>query len=211
MSRSWRCFLPKVIALVRAIVRRGSGKQVLVFLEIIPSKIRDIVSKPLNDIPHIRSREYDASGYKSIYDAVINAQHVGSRVVLYVKPENLLFCFGESVESLQASVRRFCRRLGVFYSRIDFYAPIYNEKNARKHKSYGEPWAIIVCKVININHFQPFIRDKKKKTCGNCECYEITWSELQNLQNRLSVVSSHSDSSVQNSTKLTLDNSKDLL
>jgi hypothetical protein len=115
-------------------------------VEIIPSEIANVVSKPLQNIPHRSRHINNACGYESLNNAIINAQDIGSRLLGKVKPENLLFVFGESVQSLQSSLCEFFDGLLVKYPKSECYDAINAEQDGRANKNDGEPYAIVLCK-----------------------------------------------------------------
>ena len=177
--------------LVAAINVRRSRKQVWVLVEIIPREITDIVSKSIHRAPKSRREVYDFYGCKSIDDAIINAEKIGSRLIENVKTENLLFCFGETVQSLQSGLREFCDRLSVPYPAEHCYGPIYTEQDTCGNEGYGEPHAIVLCKIVNSEPFEQFVRQKKKQGGDDSKRYEITWSELQKIQQHLWIIGAH--------------------
>jgi hypothetical protein len=178
----------KKTTLIRSIGVRRPIQKVNVFVEIIPREIVDVVSKPFKYIPHTCRPINDTSGYKSLNDAIVNAQNVGLGLLGKVKPENHLFIFGETVQSLQAGLRKVCDRLLVSYPADDCYGPIYDEQDARANEGYGEPCAVVLCKILDAEPLRQLVGRKQKKCRDYAERYEITWSELQALQKSLSVV-----------------------
>lgn len=69
-------------------------------IDVIPRELRDIVGKPFNDVSCGGSAKNYSLGYKTLDDAIINAEHVGLCSLRHVEPENLLFIFGETAEAL---------------------------------------------------------------------------------------------------------------
>ena len=190
-----RRFLDNIInisVLVRSIGIRRPIQKVNVFVEIIPSEIADVVSKSIKDVSHACRLINDSGGYKSLNDAVVNAQNVGLSLLGKVKPENHLFIFGETVQSLQTGLRKMCDRLLVTYPADDCYGPIYSEQDARDNKCDGEPCAVVLCKILDAEPLRQLFRRKQKQGGDYTKRYEITWSELQTLQKSLSVVA-HGD------------------
>lgn len=159
-------------------------QKMTVFVEIIPSEIRDIVSKPINRTAEASGLIDNACGYKSLSDAIVNAQNMGFRLISNVKPENMFFFFGETVESLQSSLRGFCNNHLIPYPKDNLYGPIYNEQYDGCNKNKPDPLAVVLCKIINANIFQNTVCGKQQKGGNQSKCYEIPWSELQDFQNK---------------------------
>ena len=173
---------------IRSVKVGSPVQQFWMLVEIIPSEIADVVSKPLDHIAKLGGAINDACGYESLDAAIINAQNVGTSLLGKVKPENLLFVFGESVQSLQSGLREICDRLLVTYPASDCYGPIYSEEDARANKDYREPRAIVLCKIKNAEPLERLVWKKQKQSGDDAKRYEITWRELQNLQRSLGVI-----------------------
>ena len=170
---------------------RRSVKKVDIFVEIIPCEVTDVVSKPIKEMSHVGRLANDAIGYESLHDAIANAQVVGSRLLQEIKPENLFFFFGQTVQSLQCALREFLDQHCVSYPAEDFYGPIYTEQDAGNNQQKGEPLAIVLCKLIHAEQLQPFIGTEQQKGCDDAKRYEITWSEFQKLKTCLEVTVLH--------------------
>jgi len=97
-------------------------------VEIIPREIVDIVSKATEMPEGCRPINY-TSGYKTLNDAIINAQNVGLCLLGKVKSENLLFVFCKSMESLQSALQLLCDNLSMSYPSENCNAPIYGEQS----------------------------------------------------------------------------------
>lgn len=175
-------FKNSLMPFIRSISIGRADKQIRIFVEIIPSKITDIVSKPLIHSADRSGAINNTCGFKSSHDAIIEAQRIGFSLLSYVKPENLFFVFSETLESLQSALREFCSRHFVSYPSGNCYGPIYTEQNKRYDKNESDPLAIVLCKVINADLFQPAIWAKQQKGSDYSKRYEVSWSELQDLQ-----------------------------
>jgi hypothetical protein len=169
----------------------GSMQQSLILVEVIPSIIADVVGKSHVSTADVCGTMNDTIGCESIYDAIINAQHIGARLLGNVKPQNLLFVFGETVQSLQSALRKFADERLVAYPADDCYGAIYTEKDARKYEGEKEMWAIVLCKLNTSELLEPAFGTEKKKGCNDAERYEITWRELQNIQQDFGEICAH--------------------
>ena len=170
-------------------------KKVFIYVEIIPCEIADIVSK--HNPPHFvelsksgRSVD-DATGYESLHDAIVNAQVVSARCIPDIKPENLLFVFGQTIQSLQLSLREFADQHLVSYPMEDCFGPIYNEQDAGENQEYGDPLAIVLCKIVKAERLEPVLGTENQKGRDSAKRYEITWGEFEELQKRLKVTVAH--------------------
>jgi hypothetical protein len=182
MSDYFKRFLNVTRLFIRSIGSGSADEQMRIFVEIPPSEIRDVVSKPINHIADGSSLIDNTCGYKSLNDAIVNAQSIGFSLLNKVKPENLLFVFGETIKSLQSSLREFCDIHLVSYPASDCYAPIYAEQHNRYNKNKPDPLAIVLCKVINSDMFQDTLIAKQQKGSDYCKRYEVSWGELQEFQ-----------------------------
>ena len=161
---------------------RSASKQMRVFVEIIPHDIIDIVSKSFVNTAQRSGAENDLRTFKSSHDAIIEAQNVGLSLLGKVKPENLLFIFGQTVESLQSALREFCETHSITYPSDNCYGPIYPEHCKRNDKNEADPMAIVLCKLMNADLFQDTCITKQQNGTNYCQYYKVSWSELQNLQ-----------------------------
>ena len=151
-------------------------------MEIIPSEVANVMREPLKDIAERCGLINDAVGFESLHDAVFNAEHIGASIVGDVEPENLLFIFGQTIQSLG-------------YAPIDapMPPPFINERNyvgeqrdnkERNGNNKGKPKnrAIVLCKLRYANTLKELGTWKEKGGRHYPERYEITWSELQKLK-----------------------------
>jgi hypothetical protein len=170
---------------IASVEHRAPIKQGMLFIEMIPREIRNVISEPLEHIADYRRVINDSCGYKSIDHAIIDSQIIGFRLSGYVKPKNLFFIFGETVEFLQSELNEFLDRFSVPYTPGDYYAPVDKEQCRSYDECEADPRAIVLCKVIDVRLFQQTRRSIKKE-CGNqAQPKEISWTELQILQKSL--------------------------
>lgn len=181
----------EVWSFIRAIGVGCPKEQFMVFIEIIPSEIRDVVSKSLHQGAEGRRPADNACGFKSLNDAIIVAQNIGFRLLGNVKAENLLFVFGQTVQSLQSALREFADQHFISYPATDCYAPVRGEERACDDKRQGDPLAVVLCKLVNAESLEPFAGTKQKKGSNDTERYEVTWGQLQSLQQRLGIITTH--------------------
>jgi hypothetical protein len=157
----------------------------LIYVEIIPRELTDIVSKSLKDVPHARGAVDDACGYQTLDSAIVNSERVALSVFRKVKPENLLFVFCKTIESLFHVEIELPFSPPIFYDVNESYNDCNNKKSSRKNEYSPDNRAIILCKIINADIFDIPFWTKKKKGSGTTERYEISWRELQEFKKML--------------------------
>ena len=180
----YKLFKP-IVSFIRSHIISNTNKEPLVFIEIIPRNITDIVSKSLYSIPKGSGYKDNEFGFKSFNDAIINAQNIGFCLIENIKPENLLFVFSETMEGFFYSFRDFCIKHSISYPMNNWYASVYRKQRYSNNQNKTEMCAIILCKIVNIQFFQEIFIPKQQKGGGDSKCYEITWGELQTVQEKL--------------------------
>jgi hypothetical protein len=155
-------YLFKKSRIVRSAGIGSAIQQTLVAVEILPREIRDVVSKFQIQSADSICRINETFGYKSTNDAIVNAQNVGLRFLKNVKPENLFFFFGETVESLRCAFSDFCNNHLIPYPTDDWYAPIYHEQSYKYNKSAPNILAVVLCKITNSDWFQKNVGAEQK-------------------------------------------------
>ena len=162
-----------------------SIKDVRMFIEFLPHDLIDVVSKPVNHVSHIRRSLYDSLGYKSLHNAVSDAEIVGLRLLSVVKPKNLLFFFGEPSKVTFE-----------FFDGLLVPSPTpecsptsgnhrHDKKSAGDDQSETEPRAVVLCKLNETDLLKELLRRKQQHGGHKAECYQVTWRELQDLKRAL--------------------------
>jgi hypothetical protein len=179
------------LSFVRAIKIGRSDKQVWMFVEILPREIANVVRHPFDKVSDICRHEDNAIGFESLNDAIINAESIGARILGYVEPENLLFIFSQSLQSLRDVLLHFPLPQAVF----NHVGNPIHEANASKRdgtdEHNAESRAIVLCKLSKSASFQECVWPEEKHACDKPKCYQITWRELQTLKNQFSDFSNH--------------------
>jgi len=175
-------FLSKLVRVVFPVSVSCPQQQGFVSLEVTPREVAKVVinAKPTAAQPTCRAD--DPGGYKTLDDAIVNAQAIGFRLLGYVEPENLLFAFSESVEVLHRFIYSFLIKNSIPYAVDDLFGPISEKQRDRYDKTKAEPRAIVLCKVVDAKVFQNPIWAAEKKGGEYGNCYEVSWSEIQKLQ-----------------------------
>jgi len=157
----------------------------MIYIEIIPREITNIIREPFKHVADRRSAEDNAGGCKTLYDAIVKSENVALGLLGNVKPENLLFIFSQSVEAFY----HVCMELPLpppsFNNIHDSKTGRNREKRGGKDEDNADNRAIILCKFVNTDKSDELLGAEKKKGCGSSERYEITWSELQKIKNVL--------------------------
>lgn len=161
-----------------------SFKKMMIHIEVIPCEITDIVRKPLKHIAKGCCSVNYSSGFKTLNDAIVDSQSIGLRLLPYVKPENLFFVFGQTIESLRHAIIEFPFSPPPLGPLCNFNYDCNNKDCRGKDKYKTEPMAIILCKIIDAKILENTLCAEKHKCSGNSKRYEITWGELQELKKR---------------------------
>lgn len=183
--------LPQRRSLVCPICVGTSFKQMLVYVEVIPGEITDIMREPIKHISEAGRTINNSFGYESLYDAIINAERVGSSLIGKVIPENLFFVFGQTIESLGHFPIEFPLSPPVSYERKCVCKNRYKKKGHCDDEDKSNNRAIILCKLKDAQLFKDFFTAKEQKGSNDAECYEKSWSELQELKERLCKFGEH--------------------
>ena len=155
------------------------------FLQILPSELRDVVSKPIQHIADGVRLVDDSAGFQSLDDAIANSQVIGSRLLGYVKAENLFFFFGESIQSLQAAFFRFSGDLTIPVNAADFCGPVYKEQDRCRDENKRHPLAVVLCKVRDVQPLKHGSVGEEEERAGDGDCRKVSWCELQGIENVL--------------------------
>lgn len=160
------------------------------YVQVIPSEVADIMSEPLENIAERCRLKNDAIGFESLHDAVIVAENISASLLLYVEPENLLFIFGETIQSTDYAP------IELPFSPPSLSESEYiskhgnSEKSNSNYESQPKNRPVILCKLKHPNELEKLLADKKQKGRYDTERYEVTWCEFQELKNSLGDFSS---------------------
>jgi len=160
-------------------------------VEIIPRNITDVVRKPFEHVPNGCGSVNDSLGYEFLDDAIFNAECVSSRILCDVEPQNLFLVFSESVQSLRNALKLFPSPPQSLYPVKDVGTYTDSEKSHGCNESDSKPRAIILCKVKDAKMLENALRAEKKKGREDAQRYEIAWSELEELKDRLGDLGEH--------------------
>lgn len=157
----------------------------MIYIEIIPREITNVVREPFKHRSHIRRTIDDTCGYKTLDDAIVNSENVGLGLFGNVVPENLFFVFGKTIEAFYRVQTELPILPPPFDEFGDFKGHCDSKKCSSENKHHADNRAVIFCKVVNADIFcEPFWAEKKKGS-GPTERYEISWRELQEFKNVL--------------------------
>src|SRR5882724_1311088 len=161
------------------------------FVETIPSIVANVMREPFKNITKRCGLINDASGYESLYNAILNTKHICARILRDIEPENLLFIFGQTIQSI-----------GYAPIGLPFPPPTFNEGKRISENGDYEQYncnnedkpknrAVILCKLKYTDELEKFLIGKKQEGSYDTKRYEITWSELQKLEERLGHFGDH--------------------
>lgn len=67
------------------------------YFEIIPGEVADVMCESFKDTPERCGLINNSIGFESLYDTILNTEHIGSRILRDVEPEDLFFIFGQTL------------------------------------------------------------------------------------------------------------------
>lgn len=161
------------------------------YVEIIPSVIIDIMREPLKYTSEVGRSVNDSCGYESLDAAILNAEFVATSLFGEVVPENLFFVFGQVMEALFHSPVKLPLPPPSFNDFDGVSKDRHKEKGNCDNECKSNKLAIILCKLKDAELFKGFFAGKEQKGCNYPECYEISWSELQELKERFCKFGEH--------------------
>lgn len=178
--------LPITPPLVSSVGIGSSFEQMRIYVEIIPREIVDVVCETVKDTSERCRLINDSVGYKSLHDAVLDAERICSSVLCNIEPENLLFIFGQTLQSLgHAPIE--CPAMPPV---SDNDNNVGRNRDGKEGNGYdkGKPKhrAIVLCKLRHTDALKELAIWKDEDSCHYAERYQIAWSELQELKKRFS-------------------------
>lgn len=166
----------------------GSGdircpfKQKRILVNVLPRTITNIVREKFKLNADVCSLYNDAFGYETLDDAITEIEDVCSRLIVHVKPDNLFFIFGQTVEALNDAFVEHTTPNESFDPFCRLYCDCNNANCEYKDKAYSEPLAIVLCKLKNTEIFKGDFWAEKKKSYSDTEWYAVTWSEFDKIK-----------------------------
>ena len=194
-------FLDSLVSIALPSVGSANGRSAIekirVYVEVIPRDVTHVVRESLKDIPQGGGLVDDALGYESAHDAVLYAEHIGSRIIGDVIPQNLFLVFGQTMESLRDSLKSFPLPPPLLNPPDPSTAHCDQKKGNRRQEKNPENKAIILCKLRKTESLAEIIAAKKDETCHQANRCEVSWGELEELKKRLKKVRHLSVANVQ--------------
>ena len=133
----------------------------------------------------------DSRGYKFLNDAIIDSERICASIFREVEPQNLLFIFGQTIQSLGYAPIEFLLIPPLFYERDYINGHRYNKEGNDNNEGKPKHRAVILCELKHTDTFKELIACKEKEGGHDSERYEIAWSELQELKKRFSSIRNH--------------------
>lgn len=165
-----------------------------VLIEILPSEFMYIIGKYQTHLACVRRAVDDAVGFQSVYDAVITAEEIAARLFNKVKPENLLFFFGEHTEPLQTKFLQLARPEPPASLACQPAAAPHADGDGGKQEQRTEPVAVIFCKIQKGEPLQKFFGSEQRRAGKNGEYYQVTWREFQQIRQTINRAVKHDGS-----------------
>jgi hypothetical protein len=132
----------------------GSFEQMRMYVEVIPSDVADVMRNPVEDISE-RSRSInDSFGYEPLNDAIINAERAGACSFGEVVPENLLFVFGQTIQSIGYASMNLPVTTPPLYEGTTIGGKRHSEKTTGNNKDKPKHRAIVLCKLKDSNELE---------------------------------------------------------
>jgi hypothetical protein len=162
-----------------------------VFVQVLPREFHDVVREyEVVDRMGVHLPD-DSCGYQTIDDAIADLQAASFCFIKYVKPEDFLFVFSESFEFLALFLADLSRSLDFPYPGHYRHRSINEKKHAGCKEGSSNPRAIVLCKLIKTESLDDWFRTKEKDGRNECQCYEVSWREFQELKRSLRERSGH--------------------
>lgn len=159
-----------------------AGKDGLVFIEFLPSELRDVVRQGQARGSDESGRPADdAFGFKSAHDAVVAAQDVGARLLDHVVAQDLLFVFSESVQTLAG----FPLDLSALDEQGQPPHPADRQGGQADQQGQTNPLAVVFCKLRHTDGLEQLRRAKGQDSRDSRHHCQASWAELQRIKERL--------------------------
>jgi hypothetical protein len=187
--------LPAIFSLIGTVEVGRPVQEPRIYIEVIPREVGDVVGKSFIETTGRSGTEDDSTGYETLYDAIVDAEHIAARLLSDVVPENLLFVFSESLQA----ILHFKMKLPPPPCPGDAFEKaariVDHDQSHRSQQNDSQNRAIVLCKLRHPQLIEQIGVGEQKESTKNPGCHEITWSEFQTLKERLSKFSDHGLSS----------------
>lgn len=169
----------------------SSIEKVLMFVEIIPGVLADVMREPFESIAHRSGQVNDAIGFESLHDAIVDAERICTGVLRDVEPQNLLFIFGQTLQSLCYAAIASPPEPPLLYEGDTVADNGHHKECSGDDKDKPKHRAVVLCKLKHSDELEKFFAGKEQEGGHDSKRYEVAWSELQELKKRLSGFSDH--------------------
>lgn len=181
----------KMATLVSSPCVGSAVEQGFVFIEHIPRNAVDVECESTDQAAYGGRPENDAVIGQRLHDAIIEAQLVGARLVRYVEPQNLLFVFSESLQSLKQITLELPLFENTTTRDIDGLDNPNTQERPAQQQANPNNRAIVLCHILDAQCLQQLTGGKKQEGQNSANCYDISWSELQRLKDLFEKFSGH--------------------
>lgn len=163
------------------------------YVEVIPRELADVMCEPFESITHRSGQVNDAVGFESLHDAIVDAERICASVFREVEPQNLLFIFGQTLQSLCYAPMAAPPEPPLLYEGDTVSDNGHHEECSGDDKDKPTHRAVVLCKLKYSDELEKFLAGKEQEGGHDSKSYEIAWSELQELKKRLSGFSDHGE------------------
>jgi len=131
------------------------------YIEIIPREITNVVRKSFMHITNRCRSKNNSAGYQALNNAIINSEYVGSCLFSDVITQNLLFIFGEIIQSLNYALMNFSSELPLPHKGDNFCEKCKYKQSGRSNQTKTDNRAVILCKLKDAKLLKNFIFSEK--------------------------------------------------
>lgn len=140
-------------------------------MDIIPREVSDVMRASIYEVEEVRRSVNNSLGYESLYDAIVHAESVGACLQGKVISENLLFIFGQTIESLSHAALELPVLYAPSYKGKDVNCYRHDEKGNCNNKSDAKNRAVIFRNFKHANGLKEFLISKEKNGRNNTQRY----------------------------------------
>lgn len=160
-------------------------------VEVIPREVADVMREPLKHISERGGLVNDSIGYETLHDAIIVAENVGASLLRYVEPENLLFIFGQTIQSIAYAPIEAPLTPPALDDGDSLDSNGNGEQGTGNNQSKPKHRAVALCELKHSDELEKILAGKQKSGSHDTQRYEVAWSELQELKKGLCGFSKH--------------------
>lgn len=147
--------------------------------EFLPGPFRDAM-REIGVVPGHDRRLHDAIGYQTLNDGVRQALATGTLMTKQVAPENLLFVFSESAQTLKAALSELVNQ----HALLNPVPYALQVEDGRRQKGQHEFRAVVLCKLRKSAPFQHALGSVEQDPGYHGQSFRATWEQVRELAQR---------------------------